>query len=276
MSKTEKEIWDEYRTQELAAVTAILADFGYELENEQPHLIGEKYLMHAVTTTSGRKLILLGKRKADGKRVVIKATKDADGIKELEHERVCRQVLQEIKFAYQTFLSPEELLFTKKDGYVISIQVFIEQQSTFLARPLADQFALALKAFKAQESAHAATYEHSQRIKKTFGAVDAKGYLENFSEFSKNILALSKDDKSLQKALEDAYAQLSANTKTIEQYGNFLTHTDFVPHNFRIVGEDIYLLDYSSLRFGNKYEGWARFLNFMTLYNPDLEKALVE
>jgi hypothetical protein len=42
------------------------------------------------------------------------------------------------------------------------------------------------------------------------------------------------------------------------------------------VGKDIYLLDTASLRFGNKYEGWARFLNFMTLYNPALEGALVQ
>ena len=62
----------------------------------------------------------------------------------------------------------------------------------------------------------------------------------------------------------------------IEQYSGFLTHTDFVPHNIRVVGENIYLLDHSSIRFGNKYEGWARFCNFMALYNPPLEKALVK
>ncbi len=49
-----------------------------------------------------------------------------------------------------------------------------------------------------------------------------------------------------------------------------------MPHNIRIVGDDIYLLDHSSLRFGNKYEGWARFLNFMALYNPPLEQALLQ
>ncbi|MDC1205446.1 hypothetical protein N8083_01200 [Candidatus Pacebacteria bacterium] len=36
----------------------------------------------------------------------------------------------------------------------------------------------------------------------------------------------------------------------------------------------MYLLDHSSLTFGNKYEGWARFLNFMELYNPPLCAAL--
>ena len=69
--------------------------------------------------------------------------------------------------------------------------------------------------------------------------------------------------------------QLREHEKTIEQYSGFLTHTDFVPHNIRIHDDTIYLLDHSSLTFGNKYEGWARFVNFMTLYNPMLENALV-
>ena len=192
MSVNEKQQWEEYREHELSVLTALLDSLDYELEDEQPHLIGERYLMHAVTTKSGRKLILLGKRKSDGKRVVIKATNDADGIREIEHERTCRRVLQEIKFAYRTFLSPEELEFRKMQGYVISIQAFIEQDSAFINRPLEDQFSLALKAFKAQESAHAATYEHSRLIKKTFGSIDASGYIENFTDFITNILSRSR------------------------------------------------------------------------------------
>jgi len=30
------------------------------------------------------------------------------------------------------------------------------------------------------------------------------------------------------------------------------------------------------LRFGNKYESWARFINFMTLYNQPLEQVLLD
>ena len=275
MTTNEKELWETYKTRELSILTPILLNLGFELESDQPHLIGERYLMHAVTTKSGKKLILLGKRISDGKRVIIKATRDIYGIREIEHERLCRRLLQEIKFAYKTFLSPEELLFTKKDSFVISIQTFIEQESTFLNRPLPQQFSLALKAFKAQEAAHAATYEHARRIAKTFGAMDAEKYLSTFSEFVANILSTTSGKPDLENALREAQTRLEENKNTIQQYAHFLTHTDFVPHNFRIVGEDIYLLDYSSLRFGNKYEGWARFLNFMTLYNPDLEKALV-
>lgn len=35
------------------------------------------------------------------------------------------------------------------------------------------------------------------------------------------------------------------------------------------------MLDCSSVYFSNKYEGWARFLNYMIIHNPDLEKLLV-
>ncbi|HEY5383406.1 MAG TPA: hypothetical protein VIJ88_02535, partial [Candidatus Paceibacterota bacterium] len=38
----------------------------------------------------------------------------------------------------------------------------------------------------------------------------------------------------------------------------------------------LYLLDHTSIRFGNKYESWARFINFMELYNPPLAHALVQ
>ncbi|MBI3572114.1 hypothetical protein HY091_01095 [Candidatus Kaiserbacteria bacterium] len=270
-----EQIWQEYVDRELAVIAHVLTELGFELEVEQPHLFGERYLMRAVTTVSGRKLILLGHRREDGKRVVIKATSDAGGIRELEHERTCRAVLQRINFAYQTFLSPEEILFTKRGPYTLSIQAFIEQERPFLGRPLEEQFALALSAFKAQEGAHATTYGHERIIRNTFGARDAAGYLAAFRQFQKEILKRIPDE-ALRALLEKSVELLEASREIIEQYGGFLTHTDFVPHNFRVVGHDIYLLDYSSLRFGNKYEGWARFLNFMALYNPPLQQALMD
>lgn len=259
-NKTEEQYWEEYRERELAALLPILTSLGYTLDTEQPHLYGERYLMHAVTTASGKKLILLGKR-GGGKRVVIKATRDPAGTRELLHERTCRAVLQKINFAYDVFFSPEEMLFGEHGGYTISIQAFIEQKQQFIERPIEEQFLLALKAFKAQESAHAATYRHIRLIENTFGTMDAEAYLTKFEQFGGS---------------PEAKEFLKAKKETIEQYCGFLTHTDFVPHNFRVVDGDMYLLDYSSLRFGNKYEGWARFLNFMTLYNPPLERALVQ
>src|SRR5690606_17976906 len=73
-----------------------------------------------------------------------------------------------------------------------------------------------------------------------------------------------------------SHAKLTEQKERIEQYCGFLTHTDFVPHNFRIKDDILYLLDFSSLQFGNKHESWARFLNFMTLYNPELESLLID
>jgi hypothetical protein len=96
-----------------------------------------------------------------------------------------------------------------------------------------------------------------------------------YQEFKNNITKALPEKKNLILILEKGQEILVENSKTIEQYCGFLTHTDFVPHNFRIFNNKMYLLDYSSLRFGNKYEGWARFLNFMALYNPSLEKALL-
>jgi hypothetical protein len=262
--------------QELAAITPILTEYGYGLDAVQPHLAGERYLMQAITTKSGRKLILLGQRIDDGTRVVIKATSDTRGISEIEHERVARRVLQEIKFAYHVFHSPEEFSFIKENGYVISVQAFIEQEQPFLARPLPEQFSFALAAFKAQESAHATTYGHIRLIQKTFGSMSTQKYLDTFASFRNNILSHPSHTERIGDALQKAGTFLKENENTIEQYGNFLTHTDFVPHNFRIAHGQMYLLDHSSLRFGNKYEGWARFLNFMTLYNRALEEALVK
>lgn len=271
MTHPEQSQWHSYCTEELAQARKSLAALGYTLLSDQPHIQGERYLMQALTTTSGRKLILLGENR-EGARVVIKVTSDPAGKRELTHDRRCRLMLRTIRFSYSPFHSPEELFFGEMGGQLISIQRFIEQERPFIERTLKQQFALALKGFKIQEAAHAATYEQAKQVSRTFGSIDAAGYLETFSGF---LAQAQAEHHSCVPLLENAGEVLSANTLRIEQYTGFLTHTDFVPHNFRVLGEDIYLLDHASLRFGNKYEGWARFLNFMSLYNPELDRALV-
>jgi len=272
---TKKE-WEKYCERELAAVLPILEQLGFQIEQEQPHLGGEKYLMQAITTISGKKLVLLGRCKQTQKRVIIKITSDSQGIKELEHERKCRLALQKIKFAYQTFFSPQEILFVKKRGFVISIQEFLESEQSFWERPLQEQFSLVLKAFKAEEGSHATVYKHKKFVKKTFGEKNAKDYIQIFNIFKTGILKDLPEKKQLHALLEKAEQFLQTHIEIIEQYCGFFTHTDFVPHNFRVIDDKIYFLDHSSIRFGNKYEGWARFLNFMALYNPMLEQALIE
>jgi hypothetical protein len=273
MSTTESS-WKLYCSEEIELLTPILKNRGYTIDAVQPHIAGERYLMQAVTTTSGRKLILLGAR-SDGTRVVIKATRDQSGIRELAHEARCREVLHKIDFAAKVFHTPDFIERLYEQGFVIIITRFIPQEMQFLERPLAEQFDLALRSFKAQEGAHATTWNHRKLIRDTFGIRDAATYLSNFDQFLHNILQKLPGEKLVQETLHGAQRELKKQKRIIEQYCDFLTHTDFVPHNIRVDGEKIILLDHSSLTFGNKYEGWARFLNFMTLYNQEIERALV-
>jgi hypothetical protein len=275
METNAKKHWEDYCTHELTLLTPILNAHGITLDSEQKHLQGERYLQQAVTTASGRKLILTGILQ-DGTKVVIKATRDQGGMREIEHERNCRSILKDIDFAASTFLTPEELLHTRERGFLISVQRFIPQQKQFIEHTLEEQFYLALSAFKAQEGTHATTSKHIRRIRKAFDIRTAKTYLHAFQTFQANtaISLPSRDD--LHTLFNQANTILNDNKKVIEQYTGFLTHTDFVPHNIRICEGHIYLLDHSSLTFGNKYEGWARFLNFMTLYNPPLTELLTE
>lgn len=272
MNQDQRTVWEQYKEAELQALSPILKKLEIELEPIQPHTLGERYLMQAVTTASGRKLILLGHM--HGARVVVKATRDVKGAKELEHERTSRELLARIRFAYEVFHSPEEVCFEKRGGFTISVQRYIEQDSPFIERPLKEQFSLALSAFKAQEGTRATTYGHLARIRKSFGVMGVRDYLAAFQGFAEGIN--KEGGASLSPLLAEAADYLETHGEAIEQYTGFLTHTDFVPHNFRVVGKDIYLLDHSSIRFGNKYEGWARFLNFMALYNPELETSLTE
>lgn len=274
MPNTEQQQWEDYVQSERSVLESFLASHGYQLDDIQPHTQGERFLMQAVTTSSGRKIILLG-HAPSGERVVIKATSDTRGSKELEHERVCRTALKNIAFAYEPFYTPREIFFGRVQGQTISIQEFIAQDSTFLARTIEEQFKLALKGFKIQESAHATTYEHAVLARRTFGSRSAREYISSYIEFTKHITESVESSQLLLDNLEAGRRLLEEGEEQIEQYTGFLTHSDFVPHNIRIRNGDIYLLDHSSLRFGNKYEGWARFLNFMTLYNPELERYLV-
>jgi predicted Ser/Thr protein kinase len=268
-----KTAWDRYCTEELAHLTPILTMRGYSLDSEQKHMQGERYLMHAVTTTSGRKLILSGTT-SDGTRVIIKATRDSAGKKEIEHERMCRDFLKRIDFAGEVFHTPEEIAFFETEGCTITIQRFIPQECSFLERPITEQFSLALRAFKGQESAHATTAKHRHAVTTIYGMRDAQVYQNTLDSFYEKIGTTLGDTHPVCDTLSHAREMLNERTKIIEQYCGFLTHTDFVPHNIRIQHNTIYLLDFSSLTFGNKYEGWARFINFMTLYNPPLQKAL--
>jgi len=273
MSTNTQSNWQAHVAAQLATLTPILSKRGYTLAEQQPHTGGERFLMKNLTTTSGDKLILYG-NDAGGKPVVIKATCDHAGRQELLHERQCRALLQNIDFAYSSFATPAELDFFTDSGYTITVQQYIDQTSTFLERPLEQQFAFALQALKTQASARITTNSHLRKVRSTFGIRTGADYLRLIRAF---VAALEhkQADRSAIDTVQQVQDRLVDQQERIEQYGGFLTHTDFVPHNFRIAGDTMYLLDWSSLEFGNKHESWARFLNFMTLYNPELETLLI-
>lgn len=261
--------WQEYCETELRKIRPLLTDLGFALDQEQIHLGGERSVI------SGKKVVLLGRRLRDGKRVVIKASSSLAGKREMELEHTCRTVLDQIQFAYNIFLSAEELLWQEEQGCRLSITAFLEQDLPFLERPFKEQFFLAMKAFETQESAHATTYEHLRVIRGTFRVFETETYLDQARIYQETVVTGLPSEASLQTLMERGRLFLEQGRERIEQYNGFLTHGDFVPHNIRIVGRDLYLLDHYDIRFGNKYDGWARFLNFMLLYHRELEGALL-
>jgi len=269
MTAFTQQSWKQFCEQELAAVTPFLAGEGYALDPEQPHIRGERYVF------SGPKLVLFGTRVEDKLRVVIKITRDSEQVRELEMERTRRELFKEIDFAYRTFAVPPLVVFGKHGAYTFMITEFIPQEKRFLDRSLPEQFFLALTAFEAQEGSHAATYEHLKRIKNTFEVMSAEGYANRARSYRKDVVQRIPEHTAAHEALARAGAALLRENELVERYCGFLTHWDFVPHNIRIHKGEIYLLDHTSIRFGNKYEGWARFLNFMALYHPELEEALL-
>ncbi len=255
---------------QLATITQLLHDLGYTLEPEQPHISGERFLMQAMTTVAGQKFILIG-RNHEQEQVVIKVTNDPNGKAEINHERQCRNNINQLDFAYDVFAVPEELLHVEKNSYLVNVQRFIPQTCSFLDRPIKEQFDFALRAFSAQEHSRATTGRHVAHITNIFGLMTTNDYLRTFDTFT-----ATATNPTIISTLTDTKKWLIEKSIRITQYGNFLTHTDFVPHNFRINNAKLYLLDFSAIRFGNKHESWARFLNFMTLYHPALEEAFLD
>lgn len=275
MSKNNpQQTWQDYLDSELPLISNLIKAHGYILDGNQPHIKGERFLMQAITTTAGRKIILYG-RNQDNVKVVIKATRDKSGKEELRHERTRRTLLHDINFAYDVFHSPKELHYIEKNGFIITITEFITQTSTFLERPLEEQFSFLLTALKAQEKTRATTGKHIRTIKNTFNYRTSTDYVRLHQGF---LTFLERQNTALEtiKNLKRTHSRITNQKENIEQYCGFLTHTDFVPHNLRIKDNTLYLLDFSSLQFGNKHESWARLLNFMTLYNRDLEKILID
>lgn len=251
----------------LATIGSVLAPLGYSLSTEQPHISGERAHLSVM------KMVLMG-TDAEGQQVVIKVSNQPQGIKEIQQEKTARDALARLSFAQDELLQAKECFSGMVGGYYFLITAYISQDIIFVARSLEEQFFLALRAFEAQEAFHATTYDHLNEIKRVFDMYTPATYLSTFETYVAQIQNAYADQK-LWSTLERAGSFLKEHVVVLERYNGYLTHTDFVPHNMRLHNRSVYALDLSSVRFGNKYEGWARFLNYMTVHNPELEQGLV-
>ncbi len=249
-------------------LTEALASSGITLDEAQPHISGERFLL------SPAKLVLLGKDR-EGRQVVIKAsnTKGQRGIEEITQEKKIRDTLGRINFAKDSLLIPEERLFTSANGYTILATDFIEQERIFIKHSLEEQFFLILRAFEAQEALHATTYEHVRQVAPIFKSTTPEQYCANFSSFRLQI-EMNYPDSELTLSFTRGEEILKENISVLSRYANYLSHTDFVPHNMRVKNRSVYILDQVAIEFANKYEGWARLLNYMIVHNPALERLL--
>lgn len=263
-----KEVWAMYKEKELERLDPIIRSLGYGLDHDQIHTIGERHLM------SGFKLVLNAKNKETQQKFIIKASTHNDGIREIEHEHEARKIINNIKFAYRNFLLPKEVLYVRKNNLAISVSSYIEQKKSLLEHSLEEQFFLTLRALEMQEGTHLTTRFHVKKIDRCFGVVRAKDYLDLILDHQKKINNNNPQNIELTNALDCALLFFKSNILAVEKYSDFLTHSDFVPHNIRIVDNDMYLLDHTAIQFGNKYESWARLINYLTIYNQNLEIAL--
>lgn len=272
-----KGAWEEYRARELRSATPFLDTLGFILDEKQVHIGGERYLMAGARDVGGggQKLVLTGRRKDDNLQVIIKVSSDPAGMREIEREHDARSILRTIEFAVRAFHSPKELLYTKEGRYRIYVTTYVKESVPFFDHSLDEQFFLALHALETQEGVHATTRDHASRIKNVFGIADVDTYLASYHAFAQGAEQANPDDAAMARALARGEEFLHAHRVVIERYSGFLTHADFVPNNMRVSGNEIYLLDYASMYFGNKYESWARFINFMIQHNTALEHLLV-
>ncbi len=272
-----KKEWREYVASEKRRTIPLLAELGFTLDEEQPQTIGERYLTRPVG--SGRKVVFFGRQGET--RAVIKISGESQGRDELLFEKHVHDMLTHITFAYDMFALPAILHFNNAQGILIT--EYIEQEKPFLDRPLKEQFAIALNAFKSQEHTHATTAEHwtaLEQLMATHVHFIKPGEYRKIGTYAMDLLPLLDPDTTLYKKnnvlIDQVIHEIHANKTMLERYDGFLTHWDFTPQNFRIRDGKLYLLDLTSMRFGNKYESWARFINFMMLYNPELAQALVD
>ncbi len=255
------------RKEQMDRIAQLLATLGFVLEKEQPHISGERFLM------APNKLVLVGVQTANNLKVIIKISRLIKGREEIRQEKRVRDILSSFAFTKKVMFFPSEIFFGRRGEYLILVTEFIPQEKVFIARPLAEQFSIIIHSFKTREAFHSRTFKRVQKAARTFPVFDGNTYLDNFKGFKASVVSHYKN-LALSRLLSQSQHILKQNIKIIEKHNNYLIHGDFVPHNFIIRGKSLYILDYSAFHFGNKYEEWARLLNYMVIHNPALERRL--
>jgi len=254
--------------QELTYLSTILKELGFSVLQKQPHISGERKIFGST------KLVLICSDK-DGNKVVAKCSRHKIGKKELRREKKIRDHIKKTPFTKDTLSMPKEIFFGTQKNYLIFITEYIEQEKIFVEYSTNKQFLMILRAFEEQESFHATTFEHSL-FARLYTSVQKEGvYMKRLSKYLKNIKKYPYY-KNFEKEIEQMLDFFYLNKTLINPYCLFLIHEDFVPHNFRIKDNHIYILDYSALHYGNKYESWARLINYMVIHNPELEQTLID
>ncbi len=263
-----KQEWENWKEQEFLVIKQILKTKEIILDENQNHISGERFLM------SGKKLVLQGLHSPTAKKVIVKYSSDPESTEEIVDERRRKKNLEEIHFGYKSIYFPVEIFYEETKIYTILITEYIEQPEVIIKLPIQEQFFLSLKALEAFEGVHSVVTSHSKALSQLQEPFSAKKYLSEFMKMFQETQVNIPDLIETLSALQSAKKFLEENKPLIDKYCDFLTHNDFVPHNMRIMNNDIVVLDHSSLIVGNKYESWARYLNFMVLYSPELENLL--
>lgn len=262
-----KNNWQEFVQQEIDYFTPILNDLGFTIDDDQPHTKGERGSFRA------KKIILLGSHKSNNKQVVIKCARYEEGINELLEEKQARENIKKIDFAYHEFLEPDETYFNSNKNYTIQITEFIREEVRFTERDPKQQFDIIYRSFVVQEGIHAVTRKHNKQILEYFKVYNFEDYRKQVFICKEKVTDFLGSGLDL---LENTEREILQNKYRINQYCGFLTHTEFVPHNFRVRDNQVYLLDHSAIIIGNKHDGWARFLNWAVLHAPIIEKWFEE
>lgn len=256
------------RQKELQPIERLLGQLGFALERHQPHISGERFLM------SPNKMVLVGKRVDDKLRVIIKVSRIARGRLEIKQEKRVRDALTAISVPHPGMFFPQEIYYGKRGAYVLLITEYIRQNRVFIAYALDKQFKFVRQSLQTRESIRVASLGQSGRGRKVLPVLRTKDYLEGYKAFQASALR-NYQTRGIEEAMQAGLDFLAKHKAVMNKFSKYLVHSDFVPHNFRIRDNKVYILDAAAFHFGNKYEELARLLNYLVVHNPALEQKLL-